>query len=728
MRAVWILIPAILLASTPPLGEAAGEGVALCVLIDNSGSMDWEGHDPEGMRWEAARLIIDKTRQGDYISLIDFSTKPHLIQPLTAIDGSPYQRELLKRKVSRILSDRKLTDINAALNLALDELSRPLPPGIKKAVILLTDGEVDVVEGTARQKRAAAEASKMVILTETVYRYLKRGIPIYAVALSDEPDMDFLMKLAEYSAPPQAEGESHFFRARSALELVTIFSRIFNELRGMSVYTETFRVNGRAKREINLEDPSVRRMEIQFVHDPDANLSIRLFSPDGKLIRPYASGRSYKLFFVDGPSMGEWVAEIITQRETTLSQSIAVEGEIKLDMPFPPKFIVGSPIEIVVNVRYKGELVVGDSIELSDGRVLRIEGVWCRVVHPDGEVSGEIRLENRFGDYVGSYGEADEPGDYLIQAELKGDLEGRDVRIRSEKRVIGFALDLPEVVISRPKNGERVEAGKPMRVEVAVVKGADRMHDPHLVMLVKGPRGFETLKLDRVDKDRYGGEYVPREAGIYSFKLKRGGFKILSPPVEIEVVPGSGLGSMWLLAPLAALPLLGGGAVILRLRRNKGEVKEKKEEKRREEPRPEAEEEFLGVETSTQELSEEFDIPAEITILGEGGTALAKATFERREDAITGEPFYAVNVKEGEIRHNSKPIVAGEGGKVKDGDTLELGGLAFEVSAKDGKMRPLFKEATAEIERAADEEGMRWVIRINPQEAPSGSQEPSSQS
>ena len=152
------------------------------------------------------------------------------------------------------------------------------------------------------------------------------------------------------------------------------------------------------------------------------------------------------------------------------------------------------------------------------------------------------------------------------------------------------------------------------------------------------------------------------------------------------------------------------------------------EEKRREEPRPEAEEEFLGVETSTQELSEEFDIPAEITILGEGGTALAKATFERREDVITGEPFYAVNVKEGEIRHNGKPIVAGEGGKVKDGDTLELGGLAFEVSAKDGKIRPLFKKVTAEIEKAADEEGMRWVIRVNPQEAPSGSQEPSSQS
>jgi len=145
-----LILILILAAFTSYLAPGDERNLALCLLIDNSGSMDWSGHDPEGLRWEAAKLVIDKTRKGDYICLIDFSDKPFLLQPLTRIDGSPAQKRGIKERSGLILSNRKLTDIDSALKAALDQL-KTVPSRITKAVILLTDGEVDVVEVRAGQ-------------------------------------------------------------------------------------------------------------------------------------------------------------------------------------------------------------------------------------------------------------------------------------------------------------------------------------------------------------------------------------------------------------------------------------------------------------------------------------------------------------------------------------------------------------------------------------------------
>ncbi|RLC67461.1 MAG: hypothetical protein DRI52_10845, partial [Chloroflexi bacterium] len=147
---------------------ASGEerNLALCLLIDNAGSMDCAGHDPKGLRWEAAKLVIDKTRKGDYICLVDFSDRPFILQPLIRVDGSSAQKRRIKERSGVILSNRKLTDIDSALKVALDQL-KAAPSKITKAVILLTDGEVDVVEGTPQEKKVAAEMSKSVILSKT---------------------------------------------------------------------------------------------------------------------------------------------------------------------------------------------------------------------------------------------------------------------------------------------------------------------------------------------------------------------------------------------------------------------------------------------------------------------------------------------------------------------------------------------------------------------------------
>lgn len=719
-----LILILILAAFTSYLAPGDERNLALCLLIDNSGSMDWSGHDPEGLRWEAAKLVIDKTRKGDYICLIDFSDKPFLLQPLTRIDGSPAQKRGIKERSGLILSNRKLTDIDSALKAALDQL-KTVPSRITKAVILLTDGEVDVVEGTPQEKKAAAETSKSVILSKTAYRFLAQKIPVYVVALTDEPDMDFLGKLADYTKPPQREKENHFFYSPTSTDLVVIFSDIFNQLRGLSVHTERYKVSGSETKRIHLLDPFADEVEFQFIHDQNLDLEVKLISPDGKRIKPYASEGSYKLFAVRKPLPGTWTALITTPRTTNITQSVAVKEDIKLDMPFAPKFRIGSPLKIILNVKYKGELIDSPRFTLPDGSVLQIEGVWYKVIHPDGRISPEFKLQDRFGDYVGSYDGADIPGRYLVQAEMRGKLNDQEVIIRSEKHVIGFADEsLPKVALRRMDN-TKYKIGLPVQVEADVLENAGAMHKESLPLTVKGPDGSSrTIYLQRIGRERYRGEFTPERDGTYILLLARDDEMALADPttLQIEVIGGSGIGGKMTFM-LVGFVLVGGG-LALYLRRPKLEgifrrferVKTSEPEETTQADEEEVmadEEENLGVSTVSVSADESTrQMPSEIEVMENGEVAL-KLNLIRKTDVISGEPFYHVEVQKGELRFNDRIIAAGESTKAKNGDTLKVGPISVRIVADEDKAVIISDLETAGrlLEEIRDQEVVRWVIR-----------------
>jgi len=726
-----LILILILVGFIPYLASGDERNLALCLLIDNSGSMDWAGHDPKGLRWEAAKLVIDKTRGGDYICLIDFSDKPFVLQPLTRVDGSPAQKRKIKERSGIILSNRKLTDIDGALKSALEQL-KTVPSQITSAVILLTDGEVDVVEGTPQEKRAAAEMSKSVILSKTAYRFLARKIPIYVVALTDDPDMDFLGKLADYTKPPEREKENHFFYSPTSADLVVIFSDIFNQLRGLSVHTERYQVNGSETKRIRLADPFADEVEFQFIHDQNPDLEVKLISPDGKRVKPYASERSYKLFAVKKPIPGTWTALITTPRTTNITQSVAVKEDIKLEMPFAPKFRIGSPLEIIVNVKYQGELIDSPQFAISDGSVLQIDGVWCKVIHPDGRISPEFKLQNRFGDYVYSYDEADIPGRYLVQAEMRGKLNDQEVIIRSEKHVVGFVDEsIPKVALKRMDS--KCKSGSPVQVEATVLENASAMHKESLAVTVKGPDGSSrTMYLQRISRDRYQGEFTPINPGIYILTLSRDdGVAIVDPTLQIEVIGGSGIGGKMTFI-LIGFALVGGGLVLYLKRpklegifRKPGSVKtsEPKEAPAGEEEMiVDEEEEDLGVSTVSVSADESTrEMPSEIEVIENGETAL-KLNLTRKTDVISGEPFYHMEVQKGELRFNDRIVAAGESTKAKNGDTLKIGPISVRIMADEDKAVIIsdLEAAGRMLEEIKDQERVRWVIRIDqkgPEEA-----------
>ena len=714
---------------------ASGEerNLALCLLIDNSGSMDWAGHDPKGLRWEAAKLVIDKTRKGDYICLVDFSDRPFILQPLIRVDGSSAQKRRIKERSGVILSNRKLTDIDSALKVALDQL-KAAPSKITKAVILLTDGEVDVVEGTPQEKKVAAEMSKSVILSKTAYRFLIQKIPIYIVALTDEPDMDFLGKLADYTKPPEQEQENHFFYSPTSADLVVIFSDIFNQLRGLSVHTERYRVNGSETKRIRLADPFADEVEFQFIHDQNPDLEVKLISPDGKQIKPYASEKSYKLFAVQKPVPGTWTALIRTPRTTNIRQSVAVKEDIKLEMPFAPKFRVGTPLKIIVNVKYLGELIDSPRFTISDGSVLQINEVWCRVIHPDGRISPEFKLQNRFGDYVGSYNDSDIPGRYLVQVEMRGELNDQEVVIRSEKHVIGFAdKSLPRVALKRMAS--RCKTGVPLQIEATVLENASAIHKESLPVAVKKPDGSsQTVYLQRISRDRYRGEFTPTDSGTYILTLSQDSGIALADPatLQIEAIGGSGIVGKMPFIILAGFALIGGG-IALYLRKPKPEMIFKKcgpakTSHQEEKPRVGEEEETIdeedlgvsAVSVSTDESAREM--PSEIEVIENGETVL-KLNLARKTDVISGEPFYHIEVEKGELRFNDRIVAAGENTKAKNNDMLKVGPISVRIMADEDKVVIIsdLEAAGRILEEIKDQEKVRWVIRSD-QEGPEEAQ------
>ena len=98
------------------------KGIDAVLLIDNSGSMDWLGHDPEGNRFEGARIFIDKSEEGDNIALIDFSGSSERIMPLTKVTQA--RKSTMKSIVSTVRSNRKSFHLTLSHGSYLRQIGR----------------------------------------------------------------------------------------------------------------------------------------------------------------------------------------------------------------------------------------------------------------------------------------------------------------------------------------------------------------------------------------------------------------------------------------------------------------------------------------------------------------------------------------------------------------------------------------------------------------------------
>ena len=536
--------------------QRANSNIDVVLLIDNSGSMDWPGHDPEGNRFEGARIFIDELEDGDNIALVDFSSSSELIMPLTKITEA--RKSIMKGAVSTVRSDRQLTDINSALELALQELSsnRANTAHIP-AVILLTDGEIDVIDGTPEQKQRAAKESASTLFSQILPKYIQSYIPIYTIALRSGMDTTVLEKLSERSKTKEQANERHYFSVQAGTDLVDISSLIHSQLKKRHRVAQKYHFSGEPIQHKIETTPLTKKVDVEVLLDHKKDMKIAMVSPDGKAVKPYSQGDKYNLYKVDNPEAGRWNISIEGRGENEIILATYVDDEIKIDLPFKSRFRLDEPIQIFANVMYKNNIVEGDVVEVEfSGRKypFRIKELLLTIIPPDERKEGPFPLQREGGSYTYFY-KADMVGDYTFDFTLRGDVRNRDVSLLAQKKVFVFQAMEPPTLLFKPLK-PNYSLGDTLMLQLSVIKNAKLMQNSSILVEVNSPQGVETLSVPRKGLKLYSLQYTQTDKeGEYTFTvMKKEGYEVAGFQQSTFIRPPSAF--PWkLLVPIAVVVL-----------------------------------------------------------------------------------------------------------------------------------------------------------------------------
>ncbi|MCP4412509.1 MAG: VWA domain-containing protein [Gammaproteobacteria bacterium] len=182
------------------------------VLVDMSGSM--KQNDPENLRIPAVQLMSNLLPPKSQAGVWTFGEYVNMLVPLGVVDNQWKKHAVAQAK--KINSLGLFTNIGGAMEHASYGWTKPQPE-IKRSLILLTDGMVDV---SADEKENAVARRK--VLRELLPRYKAAGITIHTIALSGDADGKLLSELA-------AETDGWYQKVANASELQRVFLKIFEQ-------------------------------------------------------------------------------------------------------------------------------------------------------------------------------------------------------------------------------------------------------------------------------------------------------------------------------------------------------------------------------------------------------------------------------------------------------------------------------------------------------------------
>jgi len=141
-----LALAALALPALPAAAASAQQSLDVVLLIDNSGSMDW--NDPDGLRWSAGQLFVDLAAPGDRIAAVTFAGD---VVPLgDAQRGvlAPISDAASRERLKALLQPRTpvgATNMEGALKLAT-RLLLDSAGGNRPVIVFLTDGKPEPPE------------------------------------------------------------------------------------------------------------------------------------------------------------------------------------------------------------------------------------------------------------------------------------------------------------------------------------------------------------------------------------------------------------------------------------------------------------------------------------------------------------------------------------------------------------------------------------------------------
>jgi hypothetical protein len=190
---------------------AASQDVVL--VLDNSGSM--RTNDPGRLAGKAVTDFVSRQSPDTRVSVIEFSTTPVVLMPLTPVDDAA--KAAVAAAVARLDYRGQWTDTGAALERALYELDNHGRGDARKYIVLMTDGYVDV--GNASRDSDKIHWITQSLIPEAVAKHVR----VFGIAFTDQADYELLQTLAEKTG-------AGYYRAYQPGDLGGIYTQISNSL------------------------------------------------------------------------------------------------------------------------------------------------------------------------------------------------------------------------------------------------------------------------------------------------------------------------------------------------------------------------------------------------------------------------------------------------------------------------------------------------------------------
>ncbi|MCZ6676165.1 MAG: hypothetical protein O7E52_02830, partial [Candidatus Poribacteria bacterium] len=367
------------------------------------------------MRWQAAKLLIDRLQSGDRLSIVDLSGQPVFLS-MTELTGDIDQKEEIKRQVEGFYPHSpNFKDIGASLSTGASILLAEPREAAKRAIILLIDSLPD--EGGILKENLQPEESLDPIasgrighdprLNRTLSRLAQNSVEVYTAALTYRTDIPLLNAIVTATLSPDQQSTRHEFYTPSSTDLVGIFLQIVNQLQGYSSpTTESMpRLIQAVEEKVSMffYDPRHREVEIQFTFEKGKDVEITLTEPDGNYIYPYAQEDTYQLYWINKPVLGWWRAAIQNRQGNEIKQTVAVQRDLRSDVIR----LVFKPLKTSYALDEKIRLEVEATREIS-----QLSQIDVHAVTPAG--TERLRL-TRFGDksvFREKYSPAEFTGEY----------------------------------------------------------------------------------------------------------------------------------------------------------------------------------------------------------------------------------------------------------------------------------------------------------------------------
>ncbi len=132
----------IVLGAAPARAEPAAR-LRVVVVLDTSLSM--RDNDPDHLARLAARLLVDLADARDRVTLVSFGSEAK-----TVMTAGGDAHDALEKALDGVVPDQKCTDYAKGLSRAAQTFKNPAPPGERRLVVFLTDGEYDPADDTGK--------------------------------------------------------------------------------------------------------------------------------------------------------------------------------------------------------------------------------------------------------------------------------------------------------------------------------------------------------------------------------------------------------------------------------------------------------------------------------------------------------------------------------------------------------------------------------------------------